>query len=73
MLGREENIIMYNVMLKALHSRVQENLKKSMTMTGTGSSSLIKLYTWHILHMYKILFFKENPIIADLGACKSYE
>ena len=23
--------------------------------------------------MYMILFFKENPIIADLGAWKSYE
>ena len=60
--------MIHNVMLKALNSRVQENLKNSMTMTGTGSSSLIKLYTWHILHMYMILFFKRNPIIADFGA-----
>ena len=31
-LGREENMMIYNVMLKALNSRVQENLKNSMTM-----------------------------------------
>ena len=46
-LGREENIIVYNVMLKALNPRVPEHLKNSMTMTGKGSPSLITLYTCH--------------------------
>ena len=32
------------------------------------AQEVLQLYTWHILHMYMILFFKKNPIIADLGA-----
>ena len=62
-----ENIIVYNVMLKALNSKVQENLKNSMTMNMHRKFFIYKIYTWHILHMYMVLFFKENPIIADLG------
>ena len=60
--------------MKALNLRVQENLKNSMTMDMHRKFLIYKIiHMAHITHVYMILFFKENPIIADLGVWKSYE
>ena len=57
MLGREENIIVYNVMLKALNSRVQENLKNSMDMDMQRKFFIYKIiHMAHITHVYDIIF-----------------
>ena len=68
MLGREENMMIYNVMLKALNSKVQENLKNSMAMDMHRKFFIYK-YTHgkYYTCTFMILFFKDNPIIADLG------
>ena len=68
-LGREENIIVYNVMLKCpgepQEQHDHDRHKKFFTYKI--------IHMAHITHVYMILIFKENSIIADLGAWKSYE
>jgi len=69
----KKNMIFCNVTLKALNSRFQENLKNSMTMDMHRKFIIYKIiHLAHIKHVYDLIF-KENPIIADLGAWKSNE
>ena len=61
-------MIFYNVTLKALNSRVQENLKNSMTMDMHRKFFIYKsIHMAQITHVYNLIL-KDNPIIADLGA-----
>ena len=50
-------MIFYNVMLKALNSRAQENLKNSMIMDLHRKFFTYKIkHMAHITHVYDIIF-----------------
>jgi len=56
-------MIFFNVTLKALNSRVQENLKNNMTMDIHRKFFIYKIIHWaRIKHVYDLIF-KENPIM----------
>ena len=50
-------MIFYNVTVKALNSRVQENLKNSMTMDMHRKFFIYKIiHMAHITHVYGLIF-----------------
>ena len=50
-------MMIHNVMLKALNSKVQENLKNSMTMGMHRKFFIYKIiHMAHITHVYDLIF-----------------